>query len=62
MATARTAELRALALRVADGFPPEVLEVVLTGSVSRGVADEVSDVESEHSHAGESTLESAWQS
>ena len=45
MATARSEELQALAQRVADGFPPEVIEVVLTGSVSRGVADEVSDVE-----------------
>jgi predicted nucleotidyltransferase len=43
--TARTEELRALAQRVADTFPPEVIEVVLTGSVSRGMADEVSDVE-----------------
>jgi predicted nucleotidyltransferase len=40
-----TAELRAVAQRVADAFPTEVVEVVLTGSVSRGVADEVSDVE-----------------
>ena len=45
MATARSEELRALAQRVADAFPPEVTDVVLTGSVSRGVADEVSDVE-----------------
>jgi len=45
MATARTDELRALAQRVADAFPEDVIEVVLTGSVSRGVADEVSDVE-----------------
>ena len=45
MATARSDELRALAQRVADALPPEVVEVVLTGSVSRGVADEVSDVE-----------------
>jgi predicted nucleotidyltransferase len=43
--TARTEELRALAQRVADALPPEVIEVVLTGSVSRGMADEVSDVE-----------------
>jgi len=43
--TARTEELRALAQRVADTFPPQVIEVVLTGSVSRGMADEVSDVE-----------------
>ena len=45
MATARSDELRALAQRVADSLPPEVVEVVLTGSVSRGVADEVSDIE-----------------
>jgi len=43
--TARSDELRALAQRVADALPPEVVEVVLTGSVSRGVADEVSDIE-----------------
>jgi predicted nucleotidyltransferase len=41
----RSAELRELAQRVADAFPPEVVEVVLTGSVSRGVADDVSDIE-----------------
>jgi predicted nucleotidyltransferase len=45
VATARSEELRALAQRVADSFPPEIVEVVLTGSVSRGVADDVSDVE-----------------
>jgi predicted nucleotidyltransferase len=45
VATARSEELRALAQRVADAFPPDVVEVVLTGSVSRGLADEVSDVE-----------------
>jgi predicted nucleotidyltransferase len=43
--TARNDELRALAQRVADALPPEVIEVVLTGSVSRGVADDVSDIE-----------------
>jgi predicted nucleotidyltransferase len=41
----RSEELRALAQRVADGLPPGVIEVVLTGSVSRGVADHVSDIE-----------------
>jgi hypothetical protein len=41
----RSEELRALAQRVVDAFPPEVIEVVLTGSVSRGVADAVSDIE-----------------
>jgi predicted nucleotidyltransferase len=45
VATARSEELRALAQRVADALPPEVVEVVLTGSVSRGVADDVSDIE-----------------
>jgi predicted nucleotidyltransferase len=45
VATRRSEELRALAQRLADAFPPEVIEVVLTGSVSRGVADDVSDVE-----------------
>ena len=45
METARNAELRALAQRLADAFPPVVVEVVLTGSVSRGVADEFSDIE-----------------
>jgi hypothetical protein len=45
VADGRTAELRALAGRVADALPPVVEEVVLTGSVSRGVADELSDIE-----------------
>ena len=35
-ATARSDELRALAQAVADALPPSVLEVVVTGSVSRG--------------------------
>ena len=45
MATARTGELLALAERIADSLPPVVEEVVVTGSVSRGVADDVSDIE-----------------
>jgi predicted nucleotidyltransferase len=45
VATARSEELKALAQRVADTFPPEAIEVVLTGSASRGVADDVSDIE-----------------
>jgi predicted nucleotidyltransferase len=46
MATRRSDQLRALAHRVAEAFPAEIVEeVVLTGSVSRGVADELSDVE-----------------
>jgi predicted nucleotidyltransferase len=45
MATARTVELKELAERTAAALPPIVEEVVLTGSVSRGVADDVSDIE-----------------
>lgn len=46
MPTARSVELRQLAQRVADALPrPLVEEIVLTGSVSRGVADDRSDIE-----------------
>lgn len=46
MATARNEELRSLAKRVADALPADLAEeIVLTGSVSRGMADEVSDIE-----------------
>ena len=42
----RTQRLRQLAQLVADALPPEAAEeVVLTGSVSRGVADDLSDIE-----------------
>src|SRR5438132_7174517 len=42
----RSRQLQGLAQRAADALPLEVAEeVVLTGSVSRGVADEVSDIE-----------------
>jgi predicted nucleotidyltransferase len=44
--TVRSEQLKALAQRVADGLPTDAaLEVVLTGSVSRGVADDASDIE-----------------
>jgi len=43
--TPKTAELRAIAQAIADTLPPSIEEIVLTGSVSRGVADDVSDVE-----------------
>jgi len=43
--TPRTAELRSVAQAVADALPETVEEVVMTGSVSRGVADDVSDIE-----------------
>jgi predicted nucleotidyltransferase len=45
MSTPQSESLRVLARRIADAFPPDVIEVVLTGSVSRGVADDVSDIE-----------------
>ena len=45
MATARTVELRSIAQAIAEAVPTTVAEVVLTGSVSRGVADEISDIE-----------------
>src|SRR5919204_2948914 len=45
MATARTRELHAVAERIAAALPAVAEEVVLTGSVSRGVADDVSDIE-----------------
>ena len=46
MATPRSKELQTLAQQVADALPVEVAEeVVLTGSVSRGMADDVSDIE-----------------
>jgi hypothetical protein len=44
-ATAKSVEFRAVAQRVANALPATVEEVVLTGSVSRGVADDVSDIE-----------------
>jgi predicted nucleotidyltransferase len=43
--TTRTGELRALAERIVAALPAVVEEVVLTGSVSRGVADDLSDIE-----------------
>ena len=45
MPASRTHELREVAERIAAALPPVVEEVVLTGSVSRGVADEFSDIE-----------------
>jgi predicted nucleotidyltransferase len=42
----RSQQLQDLAQRVADALPLDVAEeVVLTGSVSRGIADEISDIE-----------------
>jgi hypothetical protein len=44
-ATARSVELRSIAQAIADTLPADVEEAVVTGSVSRGVADDVSDIE-----------------
>ena len=41
----RARELREVAERITTALPPVVEEVVLTGSVSRGAADELSDIE-----------------
>jgi hypothetical protein len=43
--TGHSRELHALAQRIADALPPVAEEIVVTGSVSRGMADELSDVE-----------------
>lgn len=45
MRTSGTSELREVAERIAAALPRVVEEVVLTGSVSRGVADAISDIE-----------------
>lgn len=45
MATERSAELRAVAERFAAALPAAFAEVLLTGSVSRGDADSLSDIE-----------------
>ena len=44
-ATARSVGLRSIAQAITDALPRTVVDVVLTGSVSRGVADEISDIE-----------------
>ena len=44
-ATQQSVELHAIAQRIADALPATVDEVVVTGSVSRGIADDVSDIE-----------------
>ena len=44
-ATAPSVVLRSIAQGIADALPQTVEEAVLTGSVSRGVADDVSDIE-----------------
>ena len=56
-ATARSVVLRSLAQGIADALPTTVDEVVLTGSVSRGAADDVSDIEMLIVSPGELELE-----
>lgn len=45
MVSPQSTRLLALAQRIVDALPPVVEEAAVTGSVSRGVADDVSDVE-----------------
>jgi Nucleotidyltransferase domain len=60
-ATTQTAELLAVAKRIADALPETVTEVVVTGSVSRGVADDVSDIEMLIVSPGERELEECFE-
>ena len=52
--------LRSVAQRIADALPPAVEEVVVTGSVSRGVADDISDIEMLIVTRGEPDLEECF--
>jgi hypothetical protein len=52
--------LRAIAQAIADALPATVDEVVLNGSVSRGVADDVSDIEMLVVTRGEPDLEDCF--
>lgn len=45
MPTPQTERLRSVAQAIADALPGSIEDVVLTGSVSRGMADDVSDIE-----------------
>ena len=45
MPSPQTERLRSVAQAIADALPGSIEEVVLTGSVSRGMADDVSDIE-----------------
>src|SRR3954453_1169390 len=58
--TARSLELRSIAQAIADALPATVEEVVVTGSVSRGVADDVSDIEILIVTPGELELEACF--
>ncbi len=56
----RSGRLRAHAQQIADGLPEPAVEVVLTGSVSRGMADETSDIELLVVSEEQPTLEEAF--
>ena len=58
--TAKTVELRSVAQAIADAMPETVQGVVVTGSVSRGVADDVSDIEMLLVTRGELDLEECF--
>jgi hypothetical protein len=58
--TGRSVELRSIAQEIADALPATAEEVMVTGSVSRGVADEVSDIEMLIVTAGELELEECF--
>lgn len=58
--TRRSVDLRAAAQAIADALPADVEEVVLTGSVSRGVADDLSDIEMLVVTRGEPELDDAF--
>jgi hypothetical protein len=58
--TVQSVGLRSIAQRIADALPETVEEVVLTGSVSRGAADDVSDIEMLIVTQGELDLEECF--
>jgi predicted nucleotidyltransferase len=59
-ATVRSVELLSIAQAIADALPATAEEVVLTGSVSRGVADAISDIEMLIVTQGELELEECF--
>jgi hypothetical protein len=58
--TPESVRLRSIAQAIADALPAEIDEVVLTGSVSRGMADGVSDIEMLIVTPGEPELEECF--
>jgi hypothetical protein len=60
MPSPQTERLRSVAQAIADALPGSIEEVVLTGSVSRGMADDVSDIEMLIVTPGEPDLEECF--